>query len=465
MPARSCTYAVMQLGAWQFGVPATLVHQARPYQLPDVLDQPAAPLIGLLRNAVQTLPVIDLALLLPAATEVVSLSAATSHSTAGNDTGGAGFHVVLRHDGASVAFRVDQLCGVRELDDSSALLRDTIGQQAANPDRLLRTYTGADGSSLPLLDGAHLIALAQQAATAAGLSTSAAAHDADRVVRLLPPMGVFVLGQQRYALPAALIQEVIARPPLSTPFLWGGPLQGVTEWRGHHVYALAPAQLGSDAASTPLLAVIGDDGNYLGLPIDAAHTLRRFRQDQLSGADAGPLHAGQLIDEDGSAIQLLDSAALLELIPHTRQTGSRSASSAPMQRSRDAYLVCDAGIRLAIPIRLVEQVCILPAEISSEIDQPASGGGTITWQGQQLPLHALSAAPTRMLVMRYREQLLGLLVRDVLTLLPALSASAPRACSIGGMAVSVISTSQASYTLFDPQQLPYFANTTHLQAA
>jgi len=58
-----------------------------------------------------------------------------------------------------------------------------------------------------------------------------------------------------------------------------------------------------------------------------------------------------------------------------------------------------------------------------------------------------------------------LLVRDVLTLLPALSASAPRACSIGGMAVSVISTSQASYTLFDPQQLPYFANTTHLQAA
>lgn len=460
MPARSRTYALMQLGSWQFGVPAALVHQARPCLLPTPLEQPAAPLIGLLSDAVQTLPLIDLALLLPTAplAEAASASAEPGAPTAT----GAGFHVVLRHDGASVAFRVDQLCGVREIDPERALLG---AAGAAAVDSLLYPHTLADGGSLPLLNGIRLITLAQQAASDAGLDISSAAHGEDSVVRLLPPMGVFHLGQQRFALPATLIQEVIARPPLSTPFLWGGPIEGVTEWRGHHVYVLAAAQLGNELPSTPLLAVIGDQGNYLGLPIDAAHTLRRFRQDQLSGADDGPLHAGLIMEDDGSSIRLLDSAALLALIPRTSQTGNSKAANAALQRSRDAYLVCDAGIRMAIPIQLVEQVCKLPEEISAESDQFASGNGTITWQDQELPVHALSAQPTRMLVLRYRDQLLGLLVRDVLTLLPALSASAPRACSIGGLAVSVISTSQASYTLLDPQQLPYFASSNHLQAA
>lgn len=462
MPARSRTYALLQLGSCQFGVPASLVHQARPCVMPTPLEQPAAPLIGLLSDAVQTLPLIDLALLLPAAAAATPGESA-QHSAAADAS--AGFHVVLRHDGASVAFRVDQLCGVRELDADSEPSADAAAPCDSAAPALLRQHTRADGSSLPLLDGIGLIALAQQAASAAGLDTRNAVHAEDNVVRLLPPMGVFHLGEQRFALPATLIQEVIARPALSTPFLWGGPLEGVTEWRGHHVYVLAPEQLGSDLASTPLLAVLGDQGNYLGLPIEAAHTLRRFRQDQLSGADDGPLHAGLIMEDDGTTIRLLDSAALLELIPRTSQTGLSNTGSAALQRSRDAYLVCDAGIRLAIPIQLVEQVCLLPAEISAEKDLFASGDGTITWQNQELPVHALSAAPTRMLVLRYRDQLLGLLVRDVLTLLPALSASAPRACSIGGMAVSVISTSQASYTLLDPQQLPYFAHTNHLQAA
>jgi hypothetical protein len=62
---------------------------------------------------------------------------------------------------------------------------------------------------------------------------------------------------------------------------------------------------------------------------------------------------------------------------------------------------------------------VLPADFSLAADQGENGSGSITWRGLALPLHALGQAPTRMLVIRHEEKVLGLLVDAVETLLPA----------------------------------------------
>ncbi|WP_348697625.1 chemotaxis protein CheW [Duganella fentianensis] len=434
----TATYALLQLGGWQLGVAATLVRQARAYVEPAALDTAAPQLAGRLVSGPQQLAALDLAHWLP---QAQAASAAQG-----------GYHVVLEHAGIQLAMRVDQLGGLRELPLSIVA--------AASPHSdmpLLRCITLDDDSTLHLLDGEELARQAGSAIAAASLQADSAALQDGEELRQLPPMGVFQLDGQRYALPAALIHEVISCPPMTTPFLWGGPLRGVTEWRGQHVYLLAPQQLGSSQSTAAMLAVVGDQHGYLGLPIDAALTLRRFRLDQLSGADDGQLYAGLIVDDQERPIRLLDSAALLRLIPHTSRSTRQQEGDSAQQRSREAYLVCRAGIRLAIPIRLVEQVCVLPADFSSAGATADGSSGSITWRDQTLPLHQLGAAPTRLLVICHGGRMLGLLVDAVETLLPALSASQPRAICVAGRAFRVISTRHASYTLFEPQQLDYFS--------
>eukprot|EP01030_Chromulinospumella_sphaerica_P021140 gene21140-21070_t len=233
---------MLHLGAWQLAVAAELVRQACPYAEPQALEHPAPELAGRLTHGQQQLAALDLAHWLPQLPQLPAASA--SHG---------GYHVILEHQGIQLALRVDQLGGLRELPEA------LLAEAPAHSDiPLLRCITLDDGCTLHLLDGAELTRQAAAAIVAASLQNNPAGQQHHEEIRLLPPMGVFQLDGQRYALPAALIHEVIACPPMSTPFLWGGPLRGVTEWRGQHVYLLAPQQLGSRQNDSALLAVVGD---------------------------------------------------------------------------------------------------------------------------------------------------------------------------------------------------------------
>lgn len=434
-------FAMMQLGSWHFGVAAALVHHARPYAQPEALSCPAPQLSGSLMLDEQALPAVYLEHWFATDAEDQAYAPASG-----------GYHVILEQAGLRLALRVDQLGGMRELAPT------TLASARPHADiALLHSVTSDDGATLHLLDAAELGRQLQSAIAAAELQHQPRQNSASDEPRLLPPMGIFELEGQRYALPATLIHEVTPCPDMSTPFLWGGPLLGVAEWRGQHVYLLDPAGLGAGQSSAAMLAVVGEQHGFLGLPIDAAITLRRFRQDQLSGAEDGLLYAGLIVDDQASPIRLLDAEALLKLIPRTSSTARQPGSEHVLQRSREAYLVCRAGIRLAIPIQLVEQVCILPADFSLAAGPDESAGGSITWRGQNLPLHTLGANPTRMLVICHDQRLLGLLVDAVETLLPALSATLPRAIRVAGQPFRVISTRDASYTLFEPEQLDFFS--------
>lgn len=433
-------FAMMQLGSWHFGVDAALVRHARPYAQPDALNCVTPLLSGSLILDQQAMPAVHLEHWLATDTEDMADAPASG-----------GYHVILEQAGIRLALRVDQLGGMREL------AATTLASARPHADiALLHSVTFDDGATLHLLDAAELGRQLHSAIEAAELQHQPRRTSASDEPRLLPPMGIFELEGQRYALPASLIHEVTPCPDMSTPFLWGGPLLGVAEWRGQHVYLLDPAGLGASQSSAAMLAVVGDQHGFLGLPIDAAITLKRFRQDQLSGAEDGPLYAGLIVDDQASPIRLLDAEALLKLIPRTATTARQPGSDHVLQRSRDSYLVCRAGIRLAIPIQLVEQVCILPADFSLATGPDESAGGSITWRGQTLPLHALGTRPTRMLVICHDKRMLGLLVDAVETLLPALSATQPRAIRVAGQPFRVISTRDASYTLFEPEHLDFF---------
>lgn len=435
------TFALMQLGSWHFGVDAALVHHARPYAQPQALSCTTPQLSGSLMLDEQVMPAVHLEHWLATAPEDMAEAPACG-----------GYHVILEQAGIRLALRVDQLGGMRELP------ANTLASARPHADiALLHSVTVDDGATLHLLDAAELGRQLQNAMAAAQLQYQPHQIRTSDEPRLLPPMGIFELEGQRYALPASLIHEVTPCPDMRTPFLWGGPLRGVAEWRGQHVYLLDPVGLGASRSSAAMLAVVGDQHGFLGLPIDAAITLKRFRQDQLSGAEDGLLYAGLIVDDQASPIRLLDAEALLNLIPRTTTTARQPGSEHVLQRSREAYLVCRAGIRLAIPIQLVQQVCILPADFSLATGPDESADGSITWRGQTLPLHAMGANPTRMLVICHEQRLLGLLVDAVETLLPALSVTLPRAISVAGQPFRVISTRDASYTLFEPEHLDFFS--------
>jgi len=434
-------YALVQLGSWQIGLDAALVRHARPFTQPDALNCATPLLSGSLMLDQLPMPAVNLEHWLAPDQEGDSGAATTG-----------GYHVILEQAGMRLALRVDRLAGMRELP------ADLLAAARPHPEiAMLHSIPLNDGTSLHLLDAAELGRQVHPALAAADLQHQPRPSHTSSEPRLLPPMGIFELAGQRYALPASLIHEVTPCPSISTPFLWGGPLRGVAEWRGQHVYLLDPAALGADKSAAAMLAVVGDQQGYLGLPIDAALTLRRFRQDQLSGAEDGQLYAGLLVDDQASPIRLLDAEALLQLIPRTATTARQAGSDLMQQRSRDAYLVCRAGIRLAIPIQLVEQVCNLPADFSLTAGPDESADGSITWRGQRLPLHALGQCPTRMLVICHDNRQLGLLVDAVETLLPALTATQPRAIRVAGQPFRVISTRDASYTLFEPEHLDFFS--------
>lgn len=196
-------FAMMQLGSWHFGVDAALVHHARPYAQPEALRCAAPQLSGSLMLDEQPLPAVYLEHWLATDSEDQAYAPASG-----------GYHVILERAGIRLALRVDQLGGMRELP------ANTLASARPHADiALLHSVTVDDGATLHLLDAAELGRQLQSAIEAAELQHRPRQNSASDEPRQLPPMGIFELEGQRYALPASLIHEVTPCPDMTTPFL------------------------------------------------------------------------------------------------------------------------------------------------------------------------------------------------------------------------------------------------------
>ncbi|PJD00370.1 hypothetical protein GQ37_001755 [Janthinobacterium sp. BJB1] len=443
-------YVQVRIGLLQVGIASLHVRQALPLPA-GVLPMPGATgaLAGVFSHLGQVIPLIDLRgwLDMPADAPCA-------------------YVLLLAAEGRLAGLAVDAICSVRKIhpDHIEQVCHDDA------PDRFFRhvaRHAGGD-ELLNLLEPQRLMLRAQAWSRTAGMQTGLDARPRDAQAGGSVPLALFELAGRVLALPATLVAEVLPCPPLDTAFGWNGQLAGVARWRGRQVYVLNGAVLDgalpAPSAPPPLLAVLERDGLCLGLRVDKTLAVRDTDSSRILHGSDGPcahaLVAATITAASGPPQLVLDDAALLALCPQASQATGDQAP-AHDERSGDAYIICDAGEELALPMSAIVTILPLPADMQAPAsDGMAAPGGSCTWQGRPLPLIALGpqGAPTaRIVVIEHAARHVGLLVRNLITLVPAYAATKSRFRQFGGPPLTIITLDSAerasSYRLLDAAEV------------
>lgn len=443
-------YAQVRIGPLQLGIDARHVRQAlaRPAGLLPVPPGTGS-LVGVFSHQGQAVPLVDLRCWLgqPAGTACP-------------------FMVLLSANGRLVGLAVDAIACVRQIED--AHVEQVCHSDDA--DRFFRYVARPDGGDamLNLLEPERLMRQAQ------AWSEKELPHTATDLRDALAPGGesvslaTFGLSGRVLALPATLVAEVLPCPPLDTVFGWNGELAGVARWRGREVYLLNGAifdgVLPAPLAPPPLLAVLERDGRCLGLRIDnslavTAHAAGRIEYD-MAGACGHALVAATIMVPSGPPQLVLDDAALMALCPQPARASSTQAP-ATQARTTDAYIVCDTGEELALPMDAIVTIMMPAADMQAPtLNADGIPDGSCTWRGRTLPLIALGpqgGVTDCIVVLEHGAHYVGVVMRKLVTMVRAGSAIKLRYRQFGGHACTVITvdlpTGQASYRVLDPATL------------
>ena len=453
-------YVRVRIGSLQVGIASSCVGQAqaRPAGVLPVPGTTGA-LVGVFSYQGRVIPLIDLRPWLHMAADTPCA-----------------YVLVLATDGLLAGLAVDAVSSAQKIhpEHIEQVYHDD------EPDHFFRyvARSAGDDELLNLLEPQRLMLRAQAWTRTAGMQAGVDAPP-DRVqAGPAVSLAMFELAGRVLAVPATLVAEVLPCPPMDTAFGWNGPLAGVAGWRGRQVYVLNGAvfngALPAPPAPPPLLAVLERDGLCLGLRIDKTLAVRDIACSQLLHATDGPcshpLVAATITAESGPPQLLLDDAALLALCPQTSRETSVQAQ-APMQdrRSSDAYIVCDAGEELALPMAAIVTILPLPADMQAPSpNDPAAPPGSFTWQGRTLPLIALGpqgATTARIVVIEHAARHVGLLVRNLVTLVPAYAATKTSFSQFGGQAQTMITLDsaqgKASYRVWEAEELAGVTSPAH----
>jgi len=475
--------AQVRIGAVHVGIPAASVVQALPVpDAPAFLPRRQGALRGVIEHAGRLVPVIDLA-------RWVDVGAGPAATAAE-----APRILVLHEDGFTLGLHVDAVGGLVEVPAAHAARLHHDG----HPDEVFHTAARASesGAILSLLDVGRLAALAAvwnrldgaalggadaDGGADAGMDADAAAGAnaggaAVRTCALLRLKGV------RLAVPAADLTEVIPMPALEG---FGGGVEGAwCLWRGRHLPvlpagvvagadagAVTRASMGAGAAAGAgtgvgaagsagdgLLAVIEHEGLALGLRIEAALALDSVGDDGVAAADG---FTSTVFDQDGGALQLLDTARLFARFPEAAlgRAGATAAAATvaaarTQQRTRNdaAYIVFEAQGLGAVPIDAVEHILPLPAASGAD---PAAA--PLEWDGAAVALVDLrpaAASSGHVLLVRQAGsgRHVGYVVARVDVLIPPGTGELYRMAA-GGRTVDFITTGegaqQASYRIVE----------------
>lgn len=440
----------VRIGPLHVGIASPYVRQALVFPA-DVLPLPGAGsgLAGVFSHQGQVIPLIDLRCWLDAP--------ADTHCA---------YVLLLAADGRLAGLAVDAISTVQKIhpEHIEQVSHDT------SPDSFFRYVArpAGDDRLLNLLEPERLMLRAQAWTSAANTQTGVDAPPALAQAGASVSLALFELAGRVLALPSTLVAEVLPCPPLDTQFGWNGQLAGVARWRGRHVYVLNGAvfdgALPASTAPPPLLAVLERDGRCLGLRIDKTLAVRDLACSQiLHGTDGPCSHAlvhATITAASGLPQLVLDDAALLALCPQGAHAPGEPAL-AQGARSADAYIVCDAGEPLALPMTAIVTILAPPADMQAPAcDDMRAPSGSCTWQGRTLPLIALGrqGAPTaRIIVIEHEARHVGLLVRNLVTLVPAYAAIKSSFHQFGGPPQTMITLDseegKSSYRLLEPAEL------------
>jgi chemotaxis signal transduction protein len=371
--------------------------------------------------------------------------------------------LVLGAEGRLVGLAID---AVRGLVRARASQLQRIHHADVDEDFFHSVAPDGGGVLLSLLDPLCLMERVQ-AWTAADRAdaVASAAVQAEDAAGAAPMQALVRLGATLLAVPAALVAQVLARPP-AQPLLGGGrELLGMIEWRARHVPLLDLARmLELEGGNAPLAMVLAQGERLVALPIDDVAAVRRLpAQDITPAREAGiahPLVEGVTLLDGGERVLLLGAEALLRTHAAPGLAQPADAGAGRRGARAPAHVVVDAGRRWAIPMSALEEILPLPAGL----DDAGSGvEATCHWRGRNLPLVDLregeqAAGPQRLVVVNHAGRHAALRVNDVIELLPAQLGELLQFRLAGGTPVRMIAVGQgaagASYPVLDLDALP-----------
>ena len=315
--------------------------------------------------------------------------------------------LVLHCAGALVGVRVDAVLGVK------AVAAHNIRRMHHAPDdnEWFESVVPASAGTptLCILEVARLMRLAQAWAAAAELEPAVALNTVAPAA--LQPgcapqrFALFRIGQERWAVPVAAVQQVV---PLPATELALGPNErawAIGQWQGRKLplVDISEGRQASDRQSAPWMALLCQGPLVLGLAVSACEQLLDLAPGAVACTPDDPLLAGVALWPGLGKLQVLDVDKLFGLTPGAAI--SRMALAAP-DASRGAgaleatepvpYLVFDADQRYASPVEGIVGVVELPTQARDDLRQ--SRRAVLAWRGQtirviSLPAIARSAPP------------------------------------------------------------------------
>lgn len=289
------------------------------------------------------------------------------------------------------------------------------------------------------------------------------------------PHALFELAGQVLAIPAGDVAAVIPMPAVTTILGRHPAWLGMTIWRERDVPVLRtmaalglPPETESGSAQENLLVILGSEGRYAGVPVEVARAVMpldtRAAQTAASAGLpvntvlSGVLHTPAserllLIDgtelvntcslsalsqkaQDAGLAQHRQHGQLIQQNQHTQYTQQKTQQlDQPSQADQDAalqaHVVVQGGQAWALGMRWLEAIVYFPAQFDTNTAGHPAQLGNFLWNQQTLPLWDLrmlsSQTPTadsperRVLIMRINGMLIGLVVEQLLILLPARS--------------------------------------------
>ena len=401
--------AIATVGTVTVGVPVAAVLQALPLAgALHPLPRRQGALCGVAEHAGALVPVVDLA-------RWVDVGEVLNNAPARDKTA----RILVLGDGRrSIGLRVDAVVGMTDVPAPTRVLHDQ------DPDEVFDSVVKSDELErvVSVLDVARMIALA--GAWHGGDDSDSTAGGADHA----GPDGDGDSGADGAA--ALLAQGA-----------------GVTA---------------NTATLYELLAIVEHGDLALGLMVRAALELRMLA---VPVTPAGAAVATTVIGEDGAAIEVIDTAALLARVPEasiSRATAPAGGAATAQRLNSHAYIVFQTDQHHATAIDAIEEILALAAV---HVDAHEQLLPTIAWRGQPLPLTDLRppGTPTppgcgaRIIVARSPDGAdagcTGYVVKQVVLLIPPNTGKLYRMALAGVGLVEFITTGaateQASYRTMD----------------
>lgn len=476
-PARQA-YALVQTGPLQIGIAAGHVVQAVAWPAAlTVLPRGRGALEGVFSHGGQVIPLLSMERWLDgAAPQAPQAARQVLILRSGAKVMGLAVDAVmgLLHASASQVHRVHHDEDAQEL-FHSVLERDagTGLVSLLDPERLAaRVQAWCEGLPGGTADG--------------GSEADAGEAGAGRVLR-----EVFLIarvGQGLLGFAAREIGEIVPMPLLQKPWGAGTHLGGMARWRGIPVpvvdTAAASGLPASAAEGAAWLLVMSSQGRHAAVPADQLMAVQSFALDDLQAPEAvdtsegseGGLSRGSLL-HGGERVRIIDSARFLDRFALDGLADAAGGRPEDVVRPGSA----GAGSAMLLVFRSLQswagamdpmqQITLFPQQVNWSDDVGRGVLGSFEWRGQSVSLvdlrllHGQAAtvvdAATRVIVLRVGQRLAGLVVEDVVALLPAHSCVHTRFATPTGGAVRMVTTgsgtAQTSYQVMDFNTLDCFS--------